>query len=250
LKLDLSNVSLFPNSVFSASSVYNADHQAHCARVIDPPQSGCSHGIWGVGSDDPPNQWLQIHLPVHKIITEIELISRSDGWTELITKFKIAFANEQQAANGEWETPDTEYIGTTAAGQSVIVAINIATPIKILRIIPTEFQGHISANIELYGIPAATNEVLAPDVTISTTSSSPMLGAVDNIFTFSSSEPRSTFKCSLTGPIEIAPFNCPSPYIIPANTLSSGSYTLTVTVTDASNIEGTSKVLNFEFIGK
>jgi hypothetical protein len=68
-------------------------------------------------------------------------------------------------------------------------------------------------------------------------------------FTFSVSEPRSTLKCSISGPTEIAPFDCPESYNIPANTLLDGSYTLTVSAIDASNIEGTATTFSFDVTG-
>jgi hypothetical protein len=246
--LDLSDVELYPDNVFSASDSDWFD-SPQCARVNDHNYFGDSC-VWRVSNNQPPNNWLQIHLPVHKIIKAIELVSRNDGWNDWITKYKIAYASESQAVDGIWETPDTEYDGNTDQAQSVISIINIATPIKILRIIPTEYQGAIATNIELYGNDAVVGEQLGPDTIISSSIPSPSFNTVSTSVTFSASEPRSTFRCALSGQIEIPTADCSSPYTIPAYTLPVGLYQFTVSATDASNIQGTPQTLNFEIVGK
>ncbi|XP_072177821.1 lactadherin-like [Diadema setosum] len=138
-------------SVFSASSQWNARYSASQAHA-----SSRRSGGWIAKTNDM-NQWLQIKLPQKYTVTGV-ITQGQSHYCQWVEAFKVMYGNDGK----NWKT-----ITQTGSSEPEIFIANddrrtkktsmFVPPItaSYVRIVPTDWAGHISMRAELLGSPLA-----------------------------------------------------------------------------------------------
>ncbi|XP_072020462.1 uncharacterized protein [Amphiura filiformis] len=133
----------------TASSEWASNHGATNARLNRVAQAGTT-GAWSAKTNDG-NQWIQAALGRPTRVTGV-LIQGRPAHRQWVTKFKVQSSNDGeewtfvQQANGE-----SIFDGNT--DQTTVVTNLFHTPVtaSYIRILPTEWNNHISMRFELLG---------------------------------------------------------------------------------------------------
>ncbi|KAL9974963.1 hypothetical protein ACROYT_G012075 [Oculina patagonica] len=140
------------DSQITASSVYDASHAAHQAR-LHFKRSGEIQGGWSARLNDN-NQWLQVDLQQRTRVTRIATQGRNNWFKgQWVTKYKLKFGDDGHTftfyrQNGGHS--DTIFQGNTDRDTVVSHDLNPSIEARYIRVRPTEWYKHISMRIELY----------------------------------------------------------------------------------------------------
>ncbi|XP_072035554.1 uncharacterized protein [Amphiura filiformis] len=128
-----------------------AYHGANNARLNRVAQAGTT-GAWSAGVKNV-NQWIEADLGHPTRVTGVLIQGRADGCClQWVTKFKVKYSN-----NGDYWTSvqqtDGEMIFDGNTDRTTVVTNLFLVPViaSFIRIIPTEWNGHISMRFELLG---------------------------------------------------------------------------------------------------
>ncbi|KAL9974939.1 hypothetical protein ACROYT_G012048 [Oculina patagonica] len=140
------------DSQITASSVYDANHAAHQAR-LHFKVNGVIRGGWSSLPNDK-NQWLQVDLQQTTRVTRIATQGRN-GYSpgQWVTKYKLQYGEDGQTFKFYKRTGDhsgTVFLGNTDTDSVVYHDLNPIIEARYIRVRPTEWHNYISMRIELY----------------------------------------------------------------------------------------------------
>ncbi|XP_068677063.1 uncharacterized protein [Montipora foliosa] len=144
------------NFQISASSQMDGKHSAAHARLYFE-EDGTAAGGWSALSNDL-KQWLQVDLRTYYRITGVATQGRNSH-QEWITKYKIDYSDDGVKFKYYVEPGQISAKVYDGNQDSDSVVSNKLTPpitARFLRILPIEWEKHISVRMEIYGCPACT----------------------------------------------------------------------------------------------
>ncbi|XP_078363899.1 EGF-like repeat and discoidin I-like domain-containing protein 3 [Oculina patagonica] len=140
------------DSQITASSVYDANHAAHQAR-LHFKESGKIEGGWSTLVKDN-NQWLQVDLLQLTMVTGIATQGRnSSKHSQWVTKYKLQYSEHGHTFTlyrRIGDHSDTVFLGNTDKDTVVYHNLNPIIEARYIRVRPTEWHTWISMRIELY----------------------------------------------------------------------------------------------------
>ncbi|XP_078365180.1 EGF-like repeat and discoidin I-like domain-containing protein 3 [Oculina patagonica] len=140
------------DSQITASSIFDANHAAHQAR-LHFKEIGAIRGGWSSLPNDN-NQWLQVDLQQTTRVTRIATQGRN-GYSpaQWVTKYKLQYGENGQTFKFYrriGDNSDTIFLGNTDRDTVVYHDLNSIIEARYIRVRPTEWNNHISMRMELY----------------------------------------------------------------------------------------------------
>ncbi|KAL9974937.1 hypothetical protein ACROYT_G012046 [Oculina patagonica] len=140
------------DSQITASSVYDANHAAHQAR-LHFREGGGKFGCWAALYNDI-YQWLQVDLQQTTRITRIATQGRNDAnHAQWVTKYKLRYGEHGKTFKFYRKTgdqSDTVFLGNTDSDSVVYNQLDPIIKARYIRVRPTEWYNQISMRMELY----------------------------------------------------------------------------------------------------
>ncbi|XP_078365168.1 EGF-like repeat and discoidin I-like domain-containing protein 3 isoform X2 [Oculina patagonica] len=138
------------DSQITASTVYDANHAAHQAR-LHFKRSGDIQGGWSARPSDN-NQWLQVDLQRTTRVTRIATQGRY-RYNQWVTEYKLQYGEDGQTFKTYrriGDQSDTIFQGNTEKDTVVYHDLNPIIEARYIRVRPTQWHVHISMRMELY----------------------------------------------------------------------------------------------------
>ncbi|XP_072047054.1 uncharacterized protein [Amphiura filiformis] len=126
-------------------SLYEGANNARLNRVAVPGTTGA----WSAQTNDF-NQWIQVALDDPTWVTGVLIQGREDPvYQQWVTKFKVQFSDNGQ----DWNSVQEDMIFDGNTNPNEVVTNIFLTPVRAsyIRIVPTEWNAHISLRFELLG---------------------------------------------------------------------------------------------------
>ncbi|XP_078352029.1 EGF-like repeat and discoidin I-like domain-containing protein 3 [Oculina patagonica] len=135
----------------SASSQYDGYHTPNQGR-LHYMGAGSFVPSWSAGANNL-YQWLQIDLRIETTVTFVATQGRH-AYNQWVTKYKLQYSNDGnsfQVYKNQGESSDKVFVGNSDAGTVVKHHLISSIKARYIRLIPTEWNNHISMRMELYG---------------------------------------------------------------------------------------------------
>ncbi|XP_066019015.1 uncharacterized protein [Pocillopora verrucosa] len=136
-----------------ASSQLNGNHSAVQGR-LHFQAVGNKAGGWSALTSDI-NQWLQVDFGSYTHVTQLAT-QGVNGVDEWVTRYKLQFSDNGLTYKFYQKTGDTsvtEFKGNQDRNEVVYNTLRPPLKARYVRIIPTQWNKHISMRIELFGCP-------------------------------------------------------------------------------------------------
>ncbi|CDW83241.1 galactose-binding domain-containing protein [Stylonychia lemnae] len=130
----------------SASSEHDPGHSVHrCIINVNNAREGAT--TWCAGANDT-QQWIQVCLITPKLVTSVALQGRGQGCDQWVTRYRIMYSID--GINWKYHEQGQEYVGSMDS--TTVVEQEFKEPFfaRTVRIVPTQWHGHISTSFEVY----------------------------------------------------------------------------------------------------
>ncbi|KAK3730960.1 hypothetical protein QZH41_007183 [Actinostola sp. cb2023] len=135
-----------PDARITASSMWDGNHAPAQGRLNYKPPRGKA-GSWS-SRHNRVGQWIQVDLNRVTKVAGIATQGRSDT-NQWVKKYKLQYSSDGKTFNNY----EGGKVFTANKDRNSVVKHNLYKPIiaRYIRVLPQEWQGHMSLRMELYG---------------------------------------------------------------------------------------------------